>query len=102
MVSSSAVLEPSATSVRPLFALSISEALLIRLLSPVCDSANGYASNASKTACIAKSVDVNNCGAEGNVCPSSYNGVGVATCRASKCRLSESLTFTLNSGRPPS
>ncbi|ORY80685.1 hypothetical protein BCR35DRAFT_304233 [Leucosporidium creatinivorum] len=52
-----------------------------------CDSANGYASNASKTACIAKSVDVDNCGTEGNVCPSSYNGVGVATCRASKCRL---------------
>ncbi|GAA5862898.1 hypothetical protein JCM1840_002319 [Sporobolomyces johnsonii] len=38
-------------------------------------------------ACFDTTSDPDNCGAPGNVCPSSYNGRGVPTCKASTCRL---------------
>ncbi|BGP19052.1 hypothetical protein JCM10213_009238 [Rhodosporidiobolus nylandii] len=51
-----------------------------------CDTSNGYAATAAGT-CVNTAVDADNCGAIGNVCPGSYNGIGTASCKSSTCKL---------------
>jgi len=46
---------------------------------------------AADNTCISTRSSPDNCGAVGNVCPASYNGVGQASCRNGTCRLSASL-----------
>ncbi|GAA6035086.1 hypothetical protein JCM8097_002177 [Rhodosporidiobolus ruineniae] len=53
----------------------------------VCDTANGYTATAAGT-CVNTLTDAANCGAVGNVCPGSYNGVGTAACRSGLCKIS--------------
>lgn len=52
----------------------------------VCDSSNGYVPTAAGT-CVNTRLDPDNCGAVGNACPASYNGVGERACRSGICRL---------------
>ncbi|GAA5857354.1 hypothetical protein JCM8547_002236 [Rhodosporidiobolus lusitaniae] len=51
----------------------------------VCDTANGY--QAVGGACVNTRTDAANCGAIGNVCPQSYNGVGTPSCKSGTCKL---------------
>ncbi|BGP37331.1 hypothetical protein JCM10450v2_001238 [Rhodotorula kratochvilovae] len=53
----------------------------------VCDTANGYQATPQGT-CVSTRTSATNCGAIGNVCPGSYNGVGNPSCRNGFCRLS--------------
>ncbi|GAA5841473.1 hypothetical protein JCM9279_000665 [Rhodotorula babjevae] len=52
----------------------------------ICDRSSGYMATAQNT-CISTRSSPDNCGAVGNVCPASYNGVGAASCRNGACRL---------------
>ncbi|GAA6012533.1 hypothetical protein JCM10207_009033 [Rhodosporidiobolus poonsookiae] len=52
----------------------------------VCDTANGYQPTAAGT-CVNTLSDAANCGAIGNVCPASYNGIGSASCKSGQCRV---------------
>ncbi|GAA5877672.1 hypothetical protein JCM1840_004980 [Sporobolomyces johnsonii] len=52
----------------------------------VCDSSSGYTATSSGT-CVSTTNDPDNCGAVGNVCPISYNGIGTPSCVASSCRI---------------
>ncbi|ORY81275.1 hypothetical protein BCR35DRAFT_304148 [Leucosporidium creatinivorum] len=45
----------------------------------------GQTPNAAGTACVNTKFDANNCGAEGNVCPPSYNGIGSVHCWNFRC-----------------
>ncbi|GAA6060394.1 hypothetical protein JCM10212_004647 [Sporobolomyces blumeae] len=37
--------------------------------------------------CFATGSDASNCGAPGNVCPASYNGIGASVCKAGQCKV---------------
>jgi len=63
-----------------------------------CDAATGACNpgcNAGFTlfqagnnfSCFAINSDADNCGAPGNVCPASYNGIGSSVCRSGNCRI---------------
>ncbi|TNY23389.1 hypothetical protein DMC30DRAFT_444455 [Rhodotorula diobovata] len=52
----------------------------------ICDTASGYVATAQNT-CVSVISSADNCGAIGNVCPGSYNGVGEPSCRNRVCRL---------------
>ncbi|GAA6047742.1 hypothetical protein JCM3770_001755 [Rhodotorula araucariae] len=60
----------------------------------VCDTANGYRATAAGT-CVNTRTSPENCGAVGNVCPGSYNGVGSSSCRNGVCRLTCPVGSTL-------
>ncbi|ORY81223.1 hypothetical protein BCR35DRAFT_86742 [Leucosporidium creatinivorum] len=47
----------------------------------------GQTPNAAGNACVNTKFDVNNCGAPGNSCPYSYNGLGTRSCYDSKCKI---------------
>ncbi|GAA5831101.1 hypothetical protein JCM11251_005143 [Rhodosporidiobolus azoricus] len=51
-----------------------------------CDTANGYSPTAAGT-CVNTRTDADNCGAIGNVCPGSYNGIGTASCKSGLCKI---------------
>ncbi|GAA5853418.1 hypothetical protein JCM8547_002446 [Rhodosporidiobolus lusitaniae] len=49
-----------------------------------------YSTNEAGTApyfCFATATDANNCGSPGNICPSSYNGIGTPSCKSGNCRI---------------
>ncbi|KPV76925.1 uncharacterized protein RHOBADRAFT_51906 [Rhodotorula graminis WP1] len=52
----------------------------------VCDTANGYVATPQGT-CVSLVTSPSNCGAVGNVCPGSYNGIGKPQCRNRNCQL---------------
>ncbi|GAA5984106.1 hypothetical protein JCM11641_000315 [Rhodosporidiobolus odoratus] len=51
-----------------------------------CDTAAGYTASAQGT-CINTITDADNCGSVGNVCPGSYNGIGVRSCKSGLCKV---------------
>ncbi|GAA5841475.1 hypothetical protein JCM9279_000666 [Rhodotorula babjevae] len=53
----------------------------------VCDTGNGYVATPQNT-CVSLVTSPTNCGTLGNVCPASYNGIGVPACRGRVCILS--------------
>lgn len=52
-----------------------------------CNTAEGYQLSGAGNTCISFQRDVDNCGAVGNSCAASYNGVGARTCTRGVCRL---------------
>ncbi|GAA5905866.1 hypothetical protein JCM8208_003361 [Rhodotorula glutinis] len=52
----------------------------------VCDTANGFVATPENT-CVSLVTSPTNCGAIGNVCPPSYNGIGTPQCRNRACIL---------------
>lgn len=52
-----------------------------------CNSGFVLYASGNTQACFATQSDVNNCGNPGNVCPSSYNGIGSSTCRSGTCKI---------------
>ncbi|TNY23390.1 hypothetical protein DMC30DRAFT_389847 [Rhodotorula diobovata] len=52
----------------------------------VCDTINGFVATPQNT-CVNLVTSEDNCGAIGNVCPPSYNGIGSPWCRSRQCGL---------------
>lgn len=65
----------------------------------VCDTINGFVATPQNT-CVNLVTSEDNCGAIGNVCPPSYNGIGSPWCRSRQCGLRASLLFLSLTSRP--
>ncbi|GAA5958614.1 hypothetical protein JCM21900_004655 [Sporobolomyces salmonicolor] len=56
--------------------------------SPGCNAGlTLYQASNGAYACFDTTSDAANCGTPGNVCPSSYNGIGTSTCTSSTCKV---------------
>lgn len=54
---------------------------------PGCNAGFNLYQSGGQYACFATDSDVSNCGAPGNVCPASYNGIGTAVCKSGQCKV---------------
>lgn len=52
-----------------------------------CSTGYSLYNSGNSVVCLNLQSDPDNCGAQGNVCPTSYNGVGSRTCSFGQCRL---------------
>ncbi|GAA5940345.1 uncharacterized protein JCM15063_002607 [Sporobolomyces koalae] len=52
-----------------------------------CNAGYTLYESGNTRACFATQSDANNCGTPGNICPSSYNGIGSSVCRSGSCKI---------------